>query len=218
MYGVLAINIDIPHHQYTPLSIYPIIDIGLLYYRYTPSSIYLIINIPHHQYTPSSIYPIINIPHHQYTPSSIYPMCIFVITEWLDVILIWLSATWISWFPWLRFCGHCRNLEFTITIRHQPKIVTNSVSKTWSRSLHSNCHRAGAYSETLHYMSSTHSVNNMSLCTKGSRGFDHHTFDHRAIDHRAFDPFGVLIIMDCSAEDRCEEQLHLPPSLESRHP
>ena len=21
---------------------------------------------------------------------------------------------WISWFPWLRLCGHCRNLEFTI--------------------------------------------------------------------------------------------------------
>jgi len=24
---------------------------------------------------------------------------------------------WISWFPWLRFCGRCRNLEFTITIK-----------------------------------------------------------------------------------------------------
>jgi len=22
----------------------------------------------------------------------------------------------ISWFPWLRFCGRCRNLEFTIIV------------------------------------------------------------------------------------------------------
>jgi len=33
----------------------------------------------------------------------------------IDFVLV--KRMWISWFPRLRFCGRCRNLEFTTTIR-----------------------------------------------------------------------------------------------------
>jgi len=66
------------------------------------------------------------------TPSTIavtYGTCIIVCFRLTVCLPAWLSGSdplptidfvldkrlWISWFPWPRFCGRCRNIEFTIT-------------------------------------------------------------------------------------------------------
>ena len=55
-------------------------------------------------------------------PNTIHHSCLTVClphSQGLEPLLInfvLIKRLWISWFPRFRFCGRCRNLEFTITI------------------------------------------------------------------------------------------------------